>query len=91
MTARDERPDWATSRFDDRVDPSDPNFRLIEMRIPHDARTPDYGPFEFRGRAAMERLRRFCAAYLSGLGDITVRDAERIIRKSKAAESKAPS
>lgn len=84
-------PDWGTSHFRDRVDPSDPNFRIVEIRMPHDARTTGYGPFEFTGPAAAERLRRYCAAYLSGVGDITTREAEKIIKKSHAADDRRSS
>lgn len=85
------KPDWNASRFKDRVDPEDPNFRLVEMRLPHDRNSlPHYGPFEYAGVAARERLRRFCAAYLSAYGDIPVRTAERIIRRSRAIDGGEP-
>ena len=81
--------DWGTSYFKDRVDPDDENYRLVALRLPHDPKAqPNYGPFEYEGVLARERLRRFCAGYLSGMGDITVREAEKIMRKSKAADKK---
>ena len=84
--------DWGTSHFNDCVDPADPNYRLVTMRIPHDAKVlPSYGPFAYVGLRARERLRRFCAGYLAGLGDITVRDADKIMKKSRAAEERFPS
>jgi len=82
-------PDWNKSHFKDTVDPEDNNFRVVELRLPHDSRTqPNYGPFKYFGIAARERIRRFAAAFLHGLGDISARDAERIIRKSHAADAK---
>ncbi len=84
-------PDWMTSHFKDRVDPENSNFRIVELRIPHDAKgQPSYGPFEYLGIHARERIRRFCAAFLARVGDITERDADKIIRKSNAALEKAP-
>jgi hypothetical protein len=84
--------DWYTSYFKDHVDPNDGNFRLVELKLPHDARdNPSYGPFEYVGIRARERLRRFCAAYLAGIGDITVREAEKIMRKSHAVDEKLSS
>jgi hypothetical protein len=84
--------DWGTSYFKDRVDPNDGDFRIVEVRLPHDVRAqPNYGPFEYLGVHARERLRRFCAGYLSGTGDITVRDAEKIMRKSRAVDEKLSS
>jgi hypothetical protein len=81
--------DWFTSYFKDRVDPTDENFRLVELRLPHDPRgQPNYGPFEYLGVAARERLRRMCAVYLAGFGDLTEREAEKICRKSRAADEK---
>jgi len=81
--------DWSTSHFKDRVDPDDVDFRIVELRLPHDSKgQPNYGPYEYTGIHARERLRRFCAMYLSGLGDITVREAEKIMRKSKAVDDK---
>ncbi len=88
MTNKDP-PDWGTSYFKDRLDPEDGNFRLVELRLPHDRRSqPAYGPFEYVGVAARERLRRFCAAYLTGFGDLTEREAGRILRKSEAADAR---
>jgi hypothetical protein len=88
MTVADSK-DWSTSYFKDRVDPSDGDFRLVEMRLPHDARGQlSYGPFEYTGIHARERIRRFCAAYLSVLGDITAREAEKILRKSRVVDEK---
>ena len=82
-------PDWGTTHFRDRVDPEDRNFRLVEMRLPHDLRAqPNYGPFEYLGIAARERIRRFAAAFLQGMGDISSRDAERIINKSHAVDER---
>lgn len=81
--------DWGTSYFKDRVDPNDGDFRIVEVRLPHDPKAqPNYGPFEYSGIHARERLRRFCAGYLSGTGDMTVRDAEKIMRKSRAVDEK---
>ena len=81
--------DWGTSYFKDRVDPDDGDFRLVELRLPHDAKgQPSYGPFEYTGIRARERLRRFCAAYLAGIGDITAREAEKIMRKSRIVDEK---
>lgn len=82
--------DWGTSYFKDRVDPADGLFRLVEMKLPHDPLAqPNYGPFEYTGIQARERLRRFCAGYLSGFGDITVKEAEKIMRKSHAADERS--
>jgi hypothetical protein len=82
--------DWYTSYFKDRVDPEDGNFRRVELKLPHDAQdNPNYGPFEYIGIAARERIRRFCAVFLSATGDITVREAEKILRKSHAADERA--
>jgi hypothetical protein len=81
--------DWSTSSFKDRVDPDDGNFRVLELRLPHDARAqPNYGPFEYTGILARERLRRFCAGFLSGIGDITLREAEKIMRRSRAVDER---
>lgn len=82
-------PDWGTSHFRDRVDPDDQDFRLVEMRLPHDSRgQPNYGPFEYLGSAARERIRRFAAAFLQATGDISARDANRIINKSHAIDER---
>jgi hypothetical protein len=84
--------DWIAAYFLDRVDPEDPNYRLVEIRLPHAAKAqPSYGPFSYAGLRARERLRRFCAGFLSGFGDITVHEAEKIMRKSRAAEERFPS
>lgn len=77
-----------TAYFKDRIDPADNNFRLVEIRLPRDPRVTSYGPFEYHDAAAGERLRRFCAAYLAGVGDITMRDAEKICRKSDAVDAR---
>lgn len=82
-------PDWGTSYFKDRLDPDDHDFRLVALRLPHDAKDqPTYGPFEYTGVAARERLRRFCAGYLAGVGDLTVKEAEKIMRKSRAVDER---
>ena len=82
-------PDWEASHFRDHVDPDDRNFRLVELRLPHDPKAqPNYGPFEYLGSAARERIRRFAAAFLQGTGDISARDAERIINKSHAIDAR---
>jgi hypothetical protein len=81
--------DWTTSHFKDRIDPEDGDFRLVELRLPHDAKAqPTYGPFEYTGIAARERIRRFCAAFLAGIGDLTVKEAEKIMRKSHAVDER---
>lgn len=77
--------DWGTSYFKDRVDPEDADFRLVELRLPHDNKgQANYGPFEYTGISARERIRRFCAAYLAGIGDLSVKEADKIMRKSHA-------
>lgn len=77
--------DWGTSYFKDRVDPADADFRIVELRLPHDANAQsNYGPFEYTGVSALERIRRFCASYLAGIGDLSVKEAEKIMRKSHA-------
>jgi hypothetical protein len=77
--------DWGSSYFKDRVDPTDADFRLVELRLPHDANAqPSYGPFEYTGIGARERIRRFCASYLAGMGDLSVKEADKIMRKSHA-------
>lgn len=77
--------DWGSSYFKDRVDPDDVDFRLVELRLPHEVNAqPNYGPFEYTGIGARERIRRFCAAYLAGTGDLSVKEADKIIRKSHA-------
>lgn len=82
-------PDWGTSYFRDCVDPDDRNFRLVKLRLPHDPMgQPNYGPFEYLGVAARERIRRFAAALLQGTGDISARDAARIINKSRAVDER---
>jgi len=82
-------PDWSASYFKDCVDPDNGDFRLVALRLPHDAKgQPSYGPYEYRGLAARERLRRFCAGYLSGIGDISMKDAEKIMRKSRSIDEK---
>lgn len=81
--------EWDRSYFKDRVDPDDGNFRLVELRLPHDAKgNPTYGPYDYAGIKARERIRRFCAGYLSGTGDITMREAEKIVRKSRAIDER---
>jgi hypothetical protein len=81
--------DWTTSHFKDRVDPSDPDFRLVELRLPHDAKGhPNYGPFEYAGIRARERIRRLCAVFLHGVGDLTGREADKILHKSHAVDDK---
>ena len=83
--------DWFTSYFKDRIDPDDVNFRRVELKLPHDAQgQPNYGPFEYTGIAARERIRRFCAVFLSATGDITVREADKIVRKSNVVDQKVP-
>ncbi len=74
--------------FKDRVDPADASFRLVELRIPHNPAELNYGPFEYHDADAAERLRRFCVGYLSGFGDVSDRDAQRIIRESKANDAR---
>ncbi len=87
MSARPK--DWSATSFHDRVDPGDPNFRLVELRLPHDAEgNPGYGPFAYVGIHACERLRRFCAVFLQGMGDLTEREAEKILRKSHVVDDK---
>jgi hypothetical protein len=82
-------PDWGTTSFRDRIDPEDRNFRLVEMRLPHDSGAqPNYGPFEYLGVAARERIRRFAAAFLHAMGDISSRDAERILKKSHTVDER---
>lgn len=80
---------WDASYFKDRVDPTDDNFRLVEMRIPRDTSEKEpYGPFNYGGVAARERIRRFCAGFLCGMRDLTMREASRIIEKSRKADAK---
>jgi hypothetical protein len=82
-------PDWHTTHFRDRVDPDDQNFRLVEIRLPHYSRAqPNYGPFEYLGVAARERIRRFAAAFLQVTGDISARDTDRIIKNSHAIDER---
>ena len=82
--------DWHTSHFKDRVDPDDGNFRRVELKLPHDAQgNPNYGPFQYTGSAARERIRRFCAAFLSVTGEISQREAEKILRKSRATDERS--
>lgn len=72
--------------FKDRVDENDGNYRLVDLRLPHDrASQPTYGPFEYEGDFAHQRLRRFCAAFLSATGDITERDAAKIRKSASSA------
>lgn len=66
--------------FKDRVDPTDSNYRIVEMRIPHDGKP--YGPFEFHYTEAAQRIRRFAAAYLAGHSDLTTKEAGKIIERS---------
>ena len=79
--------DYANSHFKDRVDKSG-DFRIVELKIPHERSQPGYGPFEYEGLAAYERLRRFCAGFLSGTGDLTVKEAEKIIRNSRQKDER---
>jgi hypothetical protein len=82
-------PGWNKSYFKDRIDPDDPNFRLVEMRLPFDAKgLPGYGPFEYAGAAARERIRRFAAAVLHVYGDISDRQSAEIFRKSHAVDDR---
>ena len=67
--------------FIDTQDPSDPEFRLINMRLPYDPRQTPYGPFEYKGIECRDRLVRFCAAYLAGFGYLTQREVDKIVRK----------
>lgn len=69
--------------FKDRIDPSDAGYRLIEIRIPAE-HGHSYGPFEYTGiRPVLDRLRRFSAAILESIGDITHAHGQRI---SKACD-----
>ena len=70
--------------FKDREDETDKNFRIIELRIPLDPTLRPYQTSEFEGFEAAERIRRFCAAFLAGFGDLTGPEAEKIISKSRA-------
>ena len=54
----------------------------------HVACTVNYGPFEYFGVQARDRLRRFCAVYLVGIGDLTEREAKKICRKSRAVDER---
>jgi hypothetical protein len=67
--------------FNEVQDPEDKSFRLIDLRIPHDPAQTPFGPFEYRGRDARDRIARFCASILQGLGHLTEREAEKIIKK----------
>jgi hypothetical protein len=74
--------------FRDRIDPSDKRYRLIEMRIPAErGQASNYGPHEYTGiRPVLDRLRRFSAAILESIGDITHAHGQRI---QKACEQTA--
>ena len=67
--------------FRDKVDPSDSSFRLVELRLPRDVSQGVYGPFEYTGADCRDRLARFAAAYLEGLGHLSPREAEKIAKK----------
>jgi hypothetical protein len=71
----------ASCFFHEVQDPADMSFRLIQLRIPHNPEQTPFGPFDHRGIDARDRLARFCAGYLAGLGHLTTREAEKIIKK----------
>lgn len=52
--------------FEDEIDPTDPNFRLVRMRIPHPPIAYTCGRFE--GEAALRKQCRAAAAQLAGAG-----------------------
>ncbi len=81
-------PDYAKSSFKDCEDPSDSDFRIVEIRIPLNPALRPYSRSVYEGFEAAERLRRFCAGFLAGYGDLTDREAEKIIRKSNARKGK---
>jgi hypothetical protein len=67
--------------FKDRVDPVDPHFRLVEMRIPMEPGLAKSGyAHEYVGRSVLHRIRRFAASFLEATQDITHAHAQRIKR-----------
>jgi hypothetical protein len=81
-------PAWSESRWTDRDDPSDVRFRIVEIRLPHGPPSrPTFGPFEYAGTGVRERVRRFCAIFLLAYGDITRREARRIVGRSRALDA----
>jgi hypothetical protein len=54
--------------IEDEIDPADPNFRLVRMRIPHPPNLPGYQCGRVEGEAAMRKQVRAAAAQLAGAG-----------------------
>ena len=78
---------WLT----DRVDLIDHRFRLVEMRIPMDPHLARQGyEHSYIGRSVVHRIRRFAAAFLQAMQDITHAHAARIQRTATAAEEELP-
>jgi len=57
------------SAFEDEIDPTDPNFRLIRMRVAHPAGSL-YQCEQLTGERALRKMIRGAAAQLAGAGAI---------------------
>lgn len=73
--------------YDDRLDPDDPEMRLVTIRLPLPPELRgNYGPFAYVGERAGLRLLRLSLAYMNGQGLLTHGFVDRQMRSVLARE-----